>query len=128
VRLLDTDVMVDVLRNYQPAIAWLESLGDEPALGLPGFVMMELIVGEKSKKDLKRLKLGLRPFNVYWPSGAHCGRALRDLWDHHLSGGLEPLDALIGAVALTHEAVLCTFNVKHFSLISDLRTEQPYVK
>ena len=80
--------MVDVLRNYQPAIAWLESLGDEPALGLPGFVMMELIVGEKSKKDLKRLKLRLRPFNVYWPSGAHCGRALRDFMGPSFERGL----------------------------------------
>ena len=31
-RLLDTDVMVDVLRGYQPAVAWLESLDEAPAL------------------------------------------------------------------------------------------------
>jgi predicted nucleic acid-binding protein len=27
--LLDTDVMIDVLRRYPPAVAWLESLGNE---------------------------------------------------------------------------------------------------
>lgn len=42
--LLDTDVMIDVLRAYPPAIAWLDSLGDE-VIVLPGFVIMELIQG-----------------------------------------------------------------------------------
>jgi predicted nucleic acid-binding protein len=56
VRLLDTDVMIDVLREFKPALDWLESLGDEPALGLPGFVVMELIVGAQNNKDLERLK------------------------------------------------------------------------
>ncbi len=27
--LLDTDVMIDILRQYPPAISWLESLEDE---------------------------------------------------------------------------------------------------
>jgi predicted nucleic acid-binding protein len=128
VRLLDTDVMIDVLRGFRPAVDWLESLGDEPALGLPGFVVMELIVGEQNKENLERLTSRLRPFNVYWASVAYCERVLSDLFDHHLSGGLHPLDALIGAVALTRKAVLCTFNTRHFSLISGLRTEQPYEK
>jgi hypothetical protein len=35
--LLDTDIMIDVLRKYPPAMAWLASLGST-ALMLPGFV------------------------------------------------------------------------------------------
>jgi predicted nucleic acid-binding protein len=46
-RLLDTDVMIDILRDYAPAIEWLSSLQDEEAPGLPGFVVMELVQGER---------------------------------------------------------------------------------
>jgi len=40
--LLDTDIMIDVLRRYPPALAWLTSLGTTQ-LALPGYVVMELI-------------------------------------------------------------------------------------
>jgi hypothetical protein len=35
--LLDTDVMVDVLRRYPAAVEWLAALGETP-VGLPGLV------------------------------------------------------------------------------------------
>ena len=42
--LLDSDVMVDVLHNYPPAVAWLSGLGNT-LVALPGFVAMELRSG-----------------------------------------------------------------------------------
>ena len=36
--LLDTDVMIDILRGYQPAIEWLTSVSDQE-IGLPGLVV-----------------------------------------------------------------------------------------
>ncbi len=50
---LDTDVMVDVLRNYSPAITWLKSLGSDPVI-LSGFVVMELYQGAGTKQNSKR--------------------------------------------------------------------------
>lgn len=44
----DTDIMVDILRDYPPAVQWMQSLGDE-AIALPGFVVMELIQGCQTK-------------------------------------------------------------------------------
>ena len=40
--LLDTDVMIDLVRQYPPALAWLTAKGDEEIV-LPGFVVLELI-------------------------------------------------------------------------------------
>jgi len=40
--LLDTDVMVDILRGYEPAKEWLASVEE---IGVPGLVAMELIQG-----------------------------------------------------------------------------------
>ena len=42
--LLDSDVMVDVLRNHPPAVAWLNGLSSTP-VSLPGIVAMELLQG-----------------------------------------------------------------------------------
>jgi len=42
--LLDTDVMVDLMRGYEPALTWLDSLGAE-TIGIPGLVAMELLQG-----------------------------------------------------------------------------------
>ena len=42
-RLLDTDVCVDIRRDYPPAIAWLAALPEAP--GISGFAMLELMRG-----------------------------------------------------------------------------------
>ncbi|GCL38418.1 MULTISPECIES: type II toxin-antitoxin system VapC family toxin [Sphaerospermopsis] len=45
--LLDSDIVIDFLRKYSPAIIWLSSLGDEE-IALPGYVAMELMQGCKN--------------------------------------------------------------------------------
>lgn len=40
-RLLDTDILIDVQRGHPPALAWFSSLTEVPYL--PGFVAMELL-------------------------------------------------------------------------------------
>ena len=47
--------MIDLLRQSSPALAWLDTLGDEEIV-LPGFVVMELIQGCNNKTELARLK------------------------------------------------------------------------
>lgn len=53
--LLDTDVMIDVLRQYPPALLWLKSVSDVQ-IALPCFVVMELIQVCKDKQEQERLK------------------------------------------------------------------------
>ena len=57
---------------------------------------------------------------------ADCQRALSDFLTYHLSHGLGLLDSLIAACAVGLSATLCTFNVKHYSVIPSLVTVQPY--
>ena len=38
--LLDSDVMIDLLRQYPPAMKWFDTLDEEEALLLPGYVIM----------------------------------------------------------------------------------------
>lgn len=69
--ILDSDIIIDFLRNYPPAIEWLASMGDEE-ITLPGYVVMQTAL------------------SLYLP--------------------------------------LHTFNRKHYEIIPDLVTIQPYRK
>ena len=124
---LDTDVMIDLLRQYPPAVAWLNSLGSEEIV-LPGFVAMELIQGCRDKAEQEELERELRSYGVAWPSPAACNEALSVFSNYHLSHGLGILDVLIGQMAVAMNVALCTFNQKHYSVIPNVRILQPYEK
>jgi predicted nucleic acid-binding protein len=126
-RLLDTDVMVDVLRAYPPAIEWLSSLtGDAP--GLPGLVVLELMDGCRNKMEMMRLLKRIELFHVFWPTDSDGTRALHDFARSRLSHRISIMDVLIAQCPIGLNATLCTFNTKHFKAIATLRTEQPYAK
>jgi len=124
VQLLDSDVLIDILRGHPPAVQWFAGLRELPSV--PGLVVMELIQDADNKERIhKALKL-VEPLPVVWPTPAHCDRALEDFREFHLSHRLGLLDALIASCAIGHSATLLTFNAKHFSVLSDLSVEQPY--
>lgn len=125
--LVDTDVMVDVMRRHAPAVAWLDSLGTE-AMGLPGLVAMELLQGCRSREEQRRVENVLRPYTLHWPSRADCARAFDDFAAYHLSHNLGILDALIAETAVGLDVELATFNTKHYSVVSALQTIQPYTR
>jgi len=121
--LLDTDVMIDVLRGYEPAKTWLESAQE---IGLPGLVAMELIQGCANAKEQRQLEKALSGFPLYWPNEDDCNRAFAAFSDHHLRDNTGLLDALIAETAVGISASLATFNVKHYRVFEGLHTLQPY--
>jgi predicted nucleic acid-binding protein len=125
--LLDSDIMIDLLRQYPPAVAWLNSLGDEEIV-LPGFVAMELLQGCNNKAEQNKVEKVLTVFETVWPSPETCDDALSIFANYHLSHNLGLLDALIGQMAVALNLPLHTFNRKHYTAIPDLVTLQPYSK
>lgn len=125
--LLDTDIMIDVLRKYPPALAWLASLGSTE-LVLPGLVVMELVQGCRNKAEQDQLLRDVGGYRTAWPSANACDRALQDFVSFRLSHNLGLLDALIAHTAIELGAPLHTFNQKHYAAITALTTVQPYVK
>jgi predicted nucleic acid-binding protein len=125
VMLLDTDVMVDILRQFPPALAWFSGTVQSSA-ALPGLVAMELIQGCQSAAEQARTEAQLRRFRWHWPTVGDCVRAYQDFAAFHLSHGLGMIDALIGATAVGLGEPLATFNVKHYGVIAGLQTVQPY--
>jgi len=65
--LVDTDIMIDIFRDYSYAITWLDTLGNEEII-LPGFMVMELIQGCGNKTELEKVKKNWR---LMLSSGPH---------------------------------------------------------
>ncbi len=116
--LLDTDVMVDLMRGYAPAVTWLTSYTD--SIGISGLVAMELLQGCRNQSEQQRVERELERFAFYWPTLADCQRAYLDFSAFRLSGGLGLLDSLIGHTAVGLNEPLATFNLKHYAPISGL--------
>jgi len=121
--LLDTDVMVDILRGYDLARKWLQSAQE---IGVPGLVAMELIQGCQNTREQRQLEKALSGYTLYWPDEEACNRAIASFSSHHLSDNIGLLDALIAETAIGVNAELATFNVKHYRVLKGLQSVQPY--
>ncbi|MEP0906303.1 VapC toxin family PIN domain ribonuclease [Leptolyngbya subtilissima ST-M1] len=116
--------MIDIQRGYGPAVTWFASIPELPSI--PGFVAMELIQDAQNKQQVRKVLQLIAPLAIVWPTETDCSRALSDFTTYHLSHKVGLIDALIAACAVGRSATLCTFNVKHYQVISGLRIEQPY--
>jgi predicted nucleic acid-binding protein len=123
--LLDTDVMIDILRGYQPAKEWLASAQNQE-ISVPGLVAMELLQGCQNAREQKRLEKALNAYPLYWAEPQDCTRALKNFAAFRLSHQLGLLDALIAETAVGFGAQLATFNAKHYNVLKELKTIQPY--
>jgi predicted nucleic acid-binding protein len=122
--LLDTDILIDVQRGHQPALAWFNQLQELPCV--PGYVVMELIQDARNNQEVDQALKLVAPFQIVWPTASDCTQALAEFSKFHLSHGMGLIDALIGACALGLTARLCTFNEKHYRQVPGLVTYQPY--
>lgn len=125
-RLLDTDVMVDLFRRYPPALRWMEAQFSAKDFALPGLVYLELIQGCRNKAEIIELHRRLQGYAIYWPSEDDMERSILDYSEVHLRHRLDIVDTLIAECAVGLGAILCTFNQKHFKAIPELKMEQPY--
>ena len=126
--LLDSDVMIDILRKYPPAMEWFGALDEDEEITLPGYVMMELIQGCRNKTEQESLQRIVGPYGVAWLSSEHCNRALDVFTEYHLSHNAGMLDVLVGQTALAMGMPLHTFNQRHYHFMVGLKTIQPYEK
>ena len=125
--LLDTDIMIDVMREYAPAVEWIQALRERNAkLSLTGLTVMELVQGCENKEQVGNLREEVKPFHILWPSYLACSQALEAYMQYRLSHGLSILYALIGQMAQDLGIPLHTFNKRHFETIFKLQTVQPY--
>lgn len=127
VRLLDTNILVDIMRSFPAALIWFNAMSAAD-FALPGYVVMELMAGCTNKQEMQRVMKLVKQFAVYWPTDAECNMAVAYYEKLHLSHKIGIMDALIGACAVGLGVPLCTFNVRDFKPIPGIVLEQPYTR
>lgn len=116
--LIDTDVLVDYLREFPPAVEYLESLEDK--LCTSGIVVAELYAGVREGRERHALDSLLSVFEIKPIDAdlAERGGLLRR--EHASKHGMGLADALVAATAQQCGAHLVTLNAKHFAMLHNV--------
>ena len=116
--LIDTDVLIEYLRGSDQAADFLEQLQGE--LLISAITVAELFSGARGSDELNALDQFVLAFEVVPVDErlARSGGQLRR--KYHASDGVGLADALIAASASEREAVLVTFNRRHYPMVDDL--------
>ncbi len=121
---IDTDIVVDHLRGYQPAIAFFESLLHNNEVFFSAITEAELVAGKEcADGNKKELLLHFLHRWVIVPVSYEIALLAGDLTRDY---SLALPDALIAATALINKADLLTRNVKDFKNIPRLKVRAPY--
>lgn len=121
--LLDTNILVDALRGYEPAEDYLRSL-EKDEVHCSVITGAELWAGVRPD-EIEELDLFLSAFRLVpidESAARNAGRYMQRFGNSH---GLRLPDALIAASAHGHRLQLITRNGKHFPM-SDIRVVKPY--
>jgi predicted nucleic acid-binding protein len=121
--ILDTDVLIDLLRERPEAESWLASLAVRPSLS--GVAALESLFGARNAAELGSVRAFIDRFQIHWPTDEDSALA-STFAAHKLSDGIDVLDAVSAATAIRLKLTLVTFNVKHFRAIPALSTLQPF--
>jgi len=116
--MLDTNVLIEVLKNNQQTIKKVESLS--PPLFVSVISAMELIYGALNKQELKKLQQFLSLFTIIELNEKISKQAFSLITQYAKSHTLDIPDALIAASCLESNKTLFTYNRKDFRFISKL--------
>ena len=123
--ILDTSVLVDLLRGFQPARVWFAGLGRLRAAITP-VVWMETVEGATNRVKRAQTIRFLRPFRLEHPTEDDNRWAMRQLARFHLSHGVQLQDLMIASVAARLAIPLYTTNLKHFLALPSVDARKPY--
>jgi hypothetical protein len=121
--LVDTDIMVDLTRNNQAAIEYMDSLRD--GWSVSAITSLELIAGARNQRETAEIDLILSAYPSISPGEEIARRAYYLMKTYARSHGLRTFDSLIAATALEEGLTLATKNRKHFHMIGGLKLDVP---
>ncbi len=115
--LLDTNVLIEILKNNKDTIQEVSSL---TSLAISSITAMELIVGARNKREVQLLNQFIARFQMIHLEPAISLTAIKLIANYAKSHTLDIPDALICATALNKQAQLLTYNKKDFQYIPSL--------
>jgi predicted nucleic acid-binding protein len=115
---VDTDVLIDYLRDRSQAVVFLE--GIEQPLAVSAITVAELSVGVREGEERRRLDAFVAAFDVLGLNRQAAVQA--GLWRRQYgpSHGMGLADALIAASVAAAGATLVTLNRRHFPMLAQV--------
>lgn len=118
--LIDTNIVIDYLRQKPLAVAFVNQYGKDN-LALSPIVVMEIFQGVLDKVDFQRTRKALNGFKVLDLDPAIAQLAMQLQQQYILSHHIGIPDALIAATALVYNLELRTYNLKDFRFIPGIQ-------
>jgi predicted nucleic acid-binding protein len=122
--LLDTNIFIDVSRNYAPAMQWLRA--HRLRLAVSAITRMELVAGARNQAEQAGIIRSLQPYQLLYPDAVAIQWALTQFETFWLSHQIEFLDCVIGATGVHFDLPIYTRNAKHLRLLPDVQMIVPY--
>ncbi len=121
--LIDTSILVDLLRHYSPAITWFSTQVD---LGVSQIVWLELLQGAGNKLAQQRAQQLLQQLDQLPTNEIDMNWAIQHLIRYKLSHNVGGIDCLIAAASHRLQIPLYTMNLKHFTPLLGSLAQKPY--
>jgi predicted nucleic acid-binding protein len=119
---LDTSVLIDVLRGDEAALGYVRNLSEVPVCSEVTRIEVARGLRRSERRSAEQLFAALTWVPVDEPIARRTGELGRR-WDRHRPG-IALADLVIAATAEHVEAALATANAKHFPMFEDIRS--PY--
>jgi predicted nucleic acid-binding protein len=120
--LLDTNILIDFMRGYPPAIEFFGAAQEQFSLSV--LTVAEMFAGVREGKERKLLGEALPAYHLLDVTAEIAKLAGMLKRDFHRSHSIDLIDATIAATASLHKLQLVTLNRKHFPMLRDILT--PY--
>lgn len=124
---IDSDILIDHLRGFQPAKVFLNLFYEKNINGLISTItVMELLSGRSASEEVRRIKIEkllslFKAVDITFSIAEKAGELRRKY-------STNPIDSLIAATALNFNCKLVTCNINHYQIIDDLVLWRPYDK
>ena len=116
--LLDTNVLIEILKGNERTRQTVENLDDR--LAISSISAMELFYGALNKAESKKLERFVSLFHILHINELISIQAMKLIQTYAKSHGLDIPDSLIAATATVHDCRLMTYNLKDFRYINGL--------
>jgi predicted nucleic acid-binding protein len=123
--ILDSNVVIDLLREVSETVDWYEHLGKQQFAIVP-IVWMEVVQGAWNKLEQQRTVRFLSRFQIEHPTEADNVWAMEQFASFNLSHHIQYQDVMIASVAARLNVPLYTFNDRHFTPFPNVNVQRPY--
>ena len=113
--LLDTNILIEILKNNQQSIQQVIAL--KHPLAISSITAMELIYGARNKQEALRLEEFIAEFEVTHLNAQISDLAYQLIIEFAKSHNLDIPDALIAATAIHNRMPFLTYNSKDFRFL-----------